>query len=387
MNTPRTIGFPRMMKEPGEKRVFLPEFIQYLANLGAEVVIEEGYGSRSGFTFDDYQLSNPAVHMGTREEAFNQDVVLVLRSPTPADMRRIKPGTILMSMLHYPTRPRRFDLLCHQGICAISLDSIVDDTNMRLVENTKSVAWNGLEVAFDHLETIWPDLKRPDGRPIQVLILGSGLVGRYAVDATTHLGNIERNFDHIRMGGPGATAIAAGRNLTNHPDEMRRLFEQADILVDATQRRDTSQPVVPNEWIGWLPEHAVLVDLAVDPYLLNCDPQVVRGLEGIPQGNLDQYKFTPNDPKWDLTVPATIPSANRRTTVTCYSWPGIHPEACMRHYGQQLKPLMDALFSTGYGGLSLQGGFFERALYRATLEAWRPLRPATPLESGEDDEM
>ena len=27
MTLPHAIGFPRMMKEPGEKRVFLPEFI------------------------------------------------------------------------------------------------------------------------------------------------------------------------------------------------------------------------------------------------------------------------------------------------------------------------------------------------------------------------
>gem|GEM_PF-1225768 len=54
---PHSIGFPRMMKEPAEKRVFLPEFIQHLANAGLNVFIEEGYGSRSGFSFDDYRGS------------------------------------------------------------------------------------------------------------------------------------------------------------------------------------------------------------------------------------------------------------------------------------------------------------------------------------------
>ena len=33
MSIPKTIGFPRMQKEAGEKRFFLPEFIQFLANL------------------------------------------------------------------------------------------------------------------------------------------------------------------------------------------------------------------------------------------------------------------------------------------------------------------------------------------------------------------
>jgi alanine dehydrogenase len=58
MNPPKTIGFPRMRNEVGEKRVFLPEFIQYLANHGMEVYIEEGYGARSGYTYEDYKRAS-----------------------------------------------------------------------------------------------------------------------------------------------------------------------------------------------------------------------------------------------------------------------------------------------------------------------------------------
>ena len=39
------------------------------------------------------------------------------------------------------------------------------------------------------------------------------MVGRYAIDAATKLGNIERNNDHIEAGGPGAIALSVGRNL------------------------------------------------------------------------------------------------------------------------------------------------------------------------------
>jgi hypothetical protein len=42
----------------------------------------------------------------------------------------------------------------------------------------------------------------------------------------------------------------------------------------------------------------------------------------------------------------------------------------MMHYAQQLTPFMEVLFEKGYDDLSLQGGYFERALYRATLKAW-----------------
>lgn len=193
------------------------------------------------------------------------------------------------------------------------------------------------------------------------------MIGKHAVEAATKLGNIERNAGQIEINGTGSIALSIGRNITANFQVMENLFQQSDILVDATQRRDPGQPVVPNAWLAWLPEHAVVVDLAVDPYLLDHVPPVVRGIEGIPQGNLDKYVFLPHDPDWDKTVPASVPSQNRRTTVTCYSWPGIHPTTCMEHYGRQMTPLMEELLTKGYHDLSLEGSYFERALFRARL--------------------
>jgi alanine dehydrogenase len=366
----RTIGFPRMMKEAGERRVYLPDFIQFLTREGAEVYLEEGYGSRSGFTFDDYKRANSAVHQCNRDEAFQKDIVIVLRSPRREEYELLKPGGCLVSMLHFPTRLLRIHRLKELGVNAISQDSIVDDKNMRLIEDMKAVAWNGIDVAFSQLEKLWPTLSKPDGSPIQVLILGTGMVGKHAVDAATKLGNIERNNDHIKAGGLGSIAVVLGRNTTSCAASMEKFLRQADILVDATQRRDSSRPVVPNEWIAFLPEHTIITDLSVDPYTLDTTPPVVRGIEGIPQGNLSHFVFTPDDPTWTATIPPSIPTGNRRTTVTCYSWPGIHPEASMLHYAQQLEPLMPVLLQKGYSGLSPNGDYFERALYRATLQAW-----------------
>jgi len=385
MTIPKSIGFPRMRNEAGEKRVFLPEFIQFIASMGVKVYVEEGYGSRSGFTFEDYKRASPNVFMCSRKDAFQKDVSLILRSPKPEEFQLVKRGTILISMLHYPTRPKRIARLKEMGINSISLDSIADDKNLRMVENMKAVAWNGLEAAFDWLEKDWKGLVRPDKKPINVLILGTGMVGKHAIEAATKLGNVERNNDHIASNGPGAVALSIGRNIASNASTMKSLMKQADILVDATQRRDTTKPVVPNAWIGWLPKHAVIVDLAVDPYTLDADPPVVRGVEGIPQGSLDQYIFPADDPKWDKLIPESIPSNHRRTTVTCYSWPGVHPEACMMHYAQQLEPFIEVLFEKGYDGLSLGGTYFERALYRATLKAWMNEAEAEPKIFRETD--
>jgi alanine dehydrogenase len=360
-----SVGFPRMNKEPAEKRVFLSEFIQFLTRY-ADVYLEEGYGSRSGFTFDDYRQGNPRVYKTERAGAFHKDFVLVLRSPNENEFQMIPRGSCLVSMLHYPTRPKRVQTLNELGINAISMDSIMNDSNIRLVENMLAVAWNGLEAAFDMHEQNCPGLLR-ENRSFNVLILGTGMVGKYAVDAATKLGNIERNNRHISMKGPGSVAICVGRNISDSVQQMERFLRQADVLVDATNRRNPSIPVVPNEWLGWLPPQAVIADLAVDPYLLDHEPVVVRGIEGIPQGNLDKFKFSANDPDWEKSVPAAVISHNRPAVVSCYSWPGIHPAACMEHYARQLEPLMEVLLTRPYASLTLEGSYFERALARAKL--------------------
>jgi len=119
MSIPKTIGFPRMRQEAGEKRVFLPEFIHYLVGLGVHVYIEEGYGARSGYSFEDYKRANPNIHMCGREEAFQKDVTLILRSPKPDEFQLLKRSSTLVSMLHYPTRPKRVARLKELGIKAI----------------------------------------------------------------------------------------------------------------------------------------------------------------------------------------------------------------------------------------------------------------------------
>lgn len=154
---------------------------------------------------------------------------------------------------------------------------------------------------------------------------------------------------------------------------MKPILESTDILVDATQRPDPTQPVIPNPWLAWLPEHAVLLDLSVDPYDCSIDPPYVKGIEGIPQGNLDKYQFTPHDPIYDQ-IPSCFDTTHRRHVVSCYSWPGIYPNACMEVYGSQIMPLLRTILDRGgINHIRPNGHYFERAIARAVLSHWNNL--------------
>ncbi len=367
-----SIGLPRIHAEAGERRAFLPLFVHWLESNKYHVYLEHGYGAGIGYKEKDYQRAAPNAHFVSWEETYQQKYVLVLRYPGDEAVKQMQPGSTLISMLHYPTRPDRVELLKSLGIEAVSLDGIVDDNGRRLVEALHMVAWNGVEVAMKLLHKIYPppgfeSEKRP---PIRVTLLGPGAVGSHVIRAAVQYGDPSYRKRMISKGVLGVQVTALDYDLTGNEIYMRDLLSQTDMLVDATQRPDPSRPVIPNDWIAWMPEHAVLLDLSVDPYDFDVDPPVVKGIEGVPQGNLDQYTFSPNDPAY-AEMPAQVCKRHRRHAVSCYSWPGVHPERCMDHYGKQLRPLLRTINEAdSIDKISPHGDFFNRAISRAMLSRW-----------------
>jgi alanine dehydrogenase len=366
------IGLARMHAEAGERRDFLPIFAGWLESNHFDVFLEHGYGSGMGFTEADYIEQAPRAQFVDFAEVLQQDFVLVLRCPTEEVLSSLRPGATLISMLHYPTRPKRVEFLRKLGIEAISLDEIKDDSGRRLVENLTSVAWNGVEVAFHVLRDIYPapGLEHPARHPLQVLLLGPGAVGSKAIQAAVQYGDRKWRKRLVEQSVPGVQVTVVDYDLTGFPEYMQELLSRTDLLIDATQRPDASKPVIPNAWLGVMPEYAVLLDLSVDPYNFDVDPPVVKGIEGVPQGNLDQYIFSPDDPAWGR-VPSQVQTVHRRYAVSCYSWPGIHPKDCMKVYGTQLRPLIRTISEAGkVSNINPNGHFFHRALSRALLSRW-----------------
>lgn len=372
MKSNLSIGLPRMHLEPGEKRDFLPEFVQRLYHYGFEIFLEHDYGAGMGYREGDYLALAPTTHFTTLEETFNKDIVLVLRYPGDDALTAMQPGACLISMLHYPTRPGRVAYLKEIGLEAISLDSIKDDLGRRLIENLRAVAWNGVEISFKVLKEHYPPpgLEDPNRLPIKVTVLGAGAVGMFAIQAAIRYGNEKMWRYMASIGATGVQVTAVDHDLTNHPAITQQILKYTDILIDATQRPDPTMPVVLNEWIGLMRQHAVLLDLSVDPY--DCEPELrsVKGIEGIPQGNLDQYIFAPEDPAYKA-IPSCVNTKERRLVVSCYSWPGIYPKECMDIYGKQLAPLLDEIATRGgVQNIDPNGSFFQRAIGRALLSYW-----------------
>lgn len=367
-----TFGFPRMHKEPGEHRVFLPSLIAFLDRIGArEVVVEQGYGGELGLGLEDYRAGAKGVRQGTLDECLSQDAVVVLRCPNESLLRKIRKGSTLVSMLHYATRPGRVDLLRSLGVRGVSLDGIIDDNGRRLVEDLKAVAWNGIRAAFEVLSRRMPGFDSPGRQPIHVLTLGAGAVASHVVQAAARYGNRDLHEKLATRGVDGVAQTFVDWDVTRDEAAVQEILPRIDLLVDATARPDPTKLIVRNDWIGGMPEHAVILDLAVDPYDFTRDPPAVKGIEGVPEGNLDKYVFFPEEPVYNL-MDSRISTRHRRAALSCYSWPGVAPRESMEIYSRQVEPVLRVLVERGLDAIDPRHGtFFERAVSRADLHRWR----------------
>lgn len=366
-----TLGLPRMHMEAGERRDFLPDLIAAADHAGAgSIVLEHGYGGGMGLTADDYRAASSKVRVADYEEVLSSDVVAVIRCPDETAVRSMREGTLLVTMLHYRTRPDRTRLIADSGLHAISLDGVTDDLGRRLVEYLEAVAWNGVRLAFVEIARIHPFFAHPSRRPLRVTCLGAGAVGGHAVRAATRYGDPGLREELAANDVPGVEVTVVDFDLTRHEEYLLPRLEMTDLLIDATQRLDPTRPVVPNPWIAALPDDAVILDLAVDPYDFRVEPPRTKGIEGIPHGNLDRYVFPVDDPAWDA-LDHGIDNRERRLALSCYAWPGIDPIDCMRVYGRQIEPVLAVVLRSPVESLDPGSADpYERAAARAELGRW-----------------
>jgi len=366
-----TIGFPRQQHEAAEVRDFLPELFAFLAGFPVKVVVETGYGSGLGQTAEAYRAAHPRVEFGTAADCFAADLVVVLRCPPVHQLAVLRRGSALLSMLHFPTRPGRVAFCDEAGVEGFAMDQVVDDLGRRLVEDLDAVARNGVAAGMRALERQWPAFSSPTRAPLRVLLLGAGAVGAQALRWCAQYADPEVRRRLARDRVPGVEVVAIDVELATNAGYFEKTLPTVDLLVDATSRHDAAVPIVRNAWLAALPAHAVIVDLAADPYDVSTTPPRTKAIEGIPHGNLDQHVFEPGDPAWNVVGP-TVPHAVQRTTCSCYAWPGIRPLESSRSYGNQLQPVLRALIDRGPRGLSVTGGrMAERAVARASHRVFR----------------
>ncbi|QSX06254.1 alanine dehydrogenase [Sedimentibacter sp. zth1] len=360
----KSYGFPKMNKEIEEVRAFLPSFFRELKEANIDIWLENNYGEEMGLSEDDYLKENKHINFVKRDIVFSKDVVVVLRTPESEDLKKMKSGSILVSMLHYITRESRNLLMKRLGIISFSMDSMIDDDNRRVVVNFYETAFSGAQQALNKLEI---NLENKSlNRPVNVVIIGIGVIGLTVAKAFKDLSNEKFYKLNEEYGGLKITLLT--RSMTGNSNLFRDELKKADILVDASSRKDTSKYIVTNQDLKELPLHSIILDITADPYDFKKEPHQVKAIEGIPTGTLDQLVFKTDDRAYD-EINNFMNTINRRLVVSCNAWPGVNPIVSMKLYGRQLLPILRVLINKEHEQLSVDSkNYYERILARSSYE-------------------
>lgn len=363
----KSLGFPRMHKEKNEKRDFMPSFFESFVDYDVEIFLEFNYGSQLEYSEQDYLKKNPKIKFVNNRDCYTKDIVIALRCPEINELNWLEEGSILVSMLHYATRPTRVKYLKKRNIFGVSMDSARNDLLDRIVVDYRGTSGNGIKIAFEELAK---NIGKCDisSRPLNVSIIGMGMVGLMAARAAGKYGSMQNSEFFEAKGLQPVIVNILSRNITSNKEIMRKLFSTTDILVDASNRDDATEYIVENCMLSHLPEHSVILDLSADPYLLDTQPIQVKAIEGIPGGSLDKYVFYTEDKEY-LDIPKSVDTTYRRTVVSCNAWPGVSPESCMKLYGLQLTPIIQLLIKMEKEEFcDNHGDFFARVIHRSTLQ-------------------
>lgn len=310
-----TIGVVRE-RAPGERRVALvPEVVERLHGTGLEVLVEPGAGAAAWF--DDTSYAQAGATLVPRAEVYRAASVLTCVRP-PVEGSDVRTAQTVIGLLEPYGRLEQVRDWARRGVTAVSLDTLPRTLRRaRAMDAYASQAtfagYKSAVLAADLYGGFFPSMPGTGGtgRPASVLVLGTGVAGRTAIDTARRLGAVVSAYDSrpkaraelIALGArllglPRPTADTPG----DRPDELTAaqrdaLAEQVrrfDAVITTRQAPGRCPPVlVSAEALGAMRPGSVAVDVACGPYGGNVEGSVpdttivtAQGVTVVGAGNL-----------------------------------------------------------------------------------------------------
>ena len=279
---------------PGELRAALiPDTVKKLVRMGAEVSLEVGAGTGSGFSDGDYETAGASIASDKASLLGAADVVLRVRKPELSDVELLKPGSIHVSFLDPFNEHALIDALKAKNISAISMEMIPRSTRSQKMDALSSQAnlagYVMVMQAANYLPSILPMMMTPAGtlKPAKVFVIGAGVAGLQAIATAKRLGAQVTAFEtrsevaeqvksvgakilEIDLGETGSTKDGYTKELTPEQlqiqrDAQKEVIASSDIVITTAQVFGRKPPViVPREFVEGMKRGSVIIDMAAE---------------------------------------------------------------------------------------------------------------------------
>lgn len=282
---------------PEEKRVILrPQELRELSNKH-EILVESGAGKGIGINDSEYEKVHAQVV--EKDRVYACDIVIRLKEPVEEELKLMKPGAILFSMLHLLGNHNLRDLLKKYKVIGIPMEEIRDPFGARKIEALHETGYLGMKKGFELWEAAG---NNRDPSKCVVKVMGYGPVAWGAIRFAA------RNFSSVTV--------------LNKKDfnEMERFIPGTDILVNGInwpieERGKTI--LITREMLKLFKSGSVILDLI-------SNPEGQSPIETLHPTGLNDNSFV---------IDGVIHTS-------CWGWPGLDPEGISKRYSIQVAPIL-----------------------------------------------
>ncbi|KAB7560253.1 NAD(P)(+) transhydrogenase (Re/Si-specific) subunit alpha, partial [Verminephrobacter sp. Larva24] len=187
------IGVPAE-SSAGETRVAAtPETVKKLKAQGHTLRIESGAGTAA--SVPDAAYAAAGAELSDAAGAWGADLVLKVRSPSPAETPRLRAGATVVGMLD-PLDAAGLQRLAGAGVTAYALEAAPRTTRAQSMDVLSSQAniagYKAVMIAADRYQRFFPMLMTAAGtvKAARVVILGVGVAGLQAIATAKRLGAV-----------------------------------------------------------------------------------------------------------------------------------------------------------------------------------------------------
>jgi len=287
-----------------EKRVILRP--QELVNVARkhETLVEKGAGKGIGISDSEYEKVK--VRVADMPEVYACDIVVRIKEPKEEELRLMRPGAYLMSMLHLPGNPKLRKLLKKYKVSAIPMEEIKNEFDERMIEALHQTGYVAMNKGFE----LWV----ADPRQCLVKIMGYGKVAWGAIRAA-------------------ARKLVRKLEVLNKKDiyEMEKHIPGTDILVNGIRwpmGKRGKVLLIKRKMLKLFKPGAIILDLIANP-------EGQSPIETLKPGTLDNFSY-----KVDGVL-----------HVSCWGWPGLDPVGISRRYSIQVAPILLEIADRGLDNL------------------------------------
>lgn len=318
---------------PLEKRIMLlPDAVKRLVQAGHDVFVQSEAAMGIHIS-DEAYVGAGAKILSDAESLYGlADLVVKLKAPSPEEFSLMH-DAILFSMFHSEQNPSHIYYAGRQGLTVVEMESIRDNKNERIVDQTDITGQEGVYYALRHRQKIPDDMK--------ALILGYGSVSRGAINACARLGMRikilrKKEFPYLSEHLKDTDLLINGISWPKkYRDEKRYLVTREDIQRSATGM--------------------IVLDLSVD---------FPNPIETIHPTTYAHPYYIEED----------------HVHISIYGYPGLVPVTSSNMYSQRVEPLVFLIANNGglerikeQGDL---GKYVERAIVDPKRLNWRQYAPA-----------